>query len=412
MTQDSPIQTQDIPLPYRQRRPSRLPLLLSALALMFSMGSFTLLMFPEWVESLLHTLNPPSALSTRVESRQERITTRPPLTGNFSTLIADVSARLAPSVVNIDVKLKPRGDVFSEASVLDYFFGGGFPTPQKEQASQGSGVIYDAQKAYVLTNNHVIQGASQVQVTLQDGTQYLAKVIGSDPLTDLAVIQLQNVKTTLQSAPLSDSTQLRSGDWVIAMGSPLGFDHTVTLGIISAIARQVPGLNEEVPFIQTDAAINPGNSGGPLVNLYGEVVGINTAIAGNSQNIGFAIPANTIKSVATSLVEKGKVERPYVGVALHDLTPEIAEQLNVIPATKGVVVINVAPNSPAEKAGLQQGDIIQEVNGQSVQTAKDLQNQVRHAPMGSVFKLVVLRDKKRRTMSLKSVAMPMTAMQN
>ena len=408
MPQDSPMPT-DTTSPYRQRRGSRLPLLFSVMAFVFSVSAFAVLLVPEWGDSLRRWTIPATPPTPTIETPLKRVS-RPPISGDFSTLIADVSETLAPSVVNIDVKLTPSSDVFSEASILDYFFGGGLPMPPKEQASQGSGVIYDAKNAYILTNNHVIQGASQVQVTLQDDTQYLAKVIGTDPLTDLAVIQLQNVQTPLKAAPLADSTQLRSGDWVIAMGSPLGFDHTVTLGIISAMARQVPGLNEEVPFIQTDAAINPGNSGGPLVNLYGEVVGINTAMAGNSQNIGFAIPANTIKSVAPSLIQSGKVERPYVGVALHDLTLEIAEQLNVIPATKGVVVMNVAPNSPAEKAGLAQGDIIQEVNGQTVETAKDLQNQVRKAPLGTTFKLVVLREKKRRTIRLKSVAMPTTAL--
>jgi S1-C subfamily serine protease len=230
-------------------------------------------------------------------------------------------------------------------------------------------------------------------------------------LTDLAVIQLKSAEGKLKAAKLGNSAQLRTGDWVLAMGSPLGFDHSVTLGIVSAMARRVPDLNEEVPFVQTDAAINPGNSGGALVDLYGEVIGINTAILRNGQNIGFAIPSNTVKQVADELIAHGQVKRAYIGVMLAELTPEIIEQLDLFPAVKGVVVGQVVPNSPASKAGLQLGDVSQSVQGVDVSTPKAFQHVVRKEGIGKTLRLEVLREKKRLTVSLKSEAMNPQAFQ-
>jgi serine protease Do len=313
--------------------------------------------------------------------------------------------------VNIDVAVErlvqpasngegfPFGTDTSESEFFRRFLG--FPpgepqeAPRKEKQTvgQGSGVIVNAEKGYILTNHHVIHGASELVVTLNDKTKLKAKVVGSDALTDLAVVQVTPPKQGLKAAKLGDSGKLRPGDWVLAIGSPLGFDHTVTMGIISALSRQVPDLNENVDFLQTDAAINPGNSGGPLVNLSGEVIGINTAIiaTGKAQNIGFTIPSNTVKTITEQLIAQGKIVRPYIGVALQELSPELAKSLGLSANTKGVVVATVSQGSPAAKAGLQQGDVIQRINGELVTNPKDLQQKIRALPIGTELGLQVLR---------------------
>lgn len=356
-----------------------------------------------------------------------------PLTQSFKTLLADVASAMAPSVVNIDVSVErivhPMSQGFSfnfgdgsESELFRQFFGlpseqnapngNGQPYKEREQVGQGSGVIVDATKGYILTNHHVIKGATELLVTLNDKTKLKAKVVGSDALTDLAVLQVTPPKQGLTAAKLGNSAKLRPGDWVLAIGSPLGFDHTVTMGIISALSRQVPDINENVDFLQTDAAINPGNSGGPLINLSGEVVGINTAIVatGRAQNIGFAIPSNTVNSITQQLIQKGKIERAYVGVSLQDVTPDIAEQLGLPTNTKGVVVALVAPHSPADRAGLQQGDVIQRMNGEPVVDTKTLQTKIRALPIGSELGFQVLRAKgKLVACTLKTERLPISA---
>ena len=394
-------------LTFRQRRPSGLPLTFSVLATILAMLSLAFQLFPHLLTSVQHPFSstPQHASSSLpVPSRD----TRQPINSPFSTRLADISESLAPSVVNIEVRIRPQANT-NEDDVFRYFFGNqGFPFPQappQEQEGQGSGVIYNAEKGYIITNNHVVQGATQMRVRLNDGKIYSAKRIGSDALTDLAVIQLQSPQGRLESAKLGDSSKLRTGDWVLAMGSPLGFDHSVTLGIVSAISRRVPDLNEEVPFVQTDAAINPGNSGGALVNLYGEVIGINTAILRNGQNIGFAIPSNTVKQVVDELIAQGQVKRAYVGVMLAELTPDIIEQLGLFPAVKGIVLGQVMPNSPASKSGLQLGDVIQRVDGVDVLSPKAFQDLIRQKPIGTTFQLDVLRQQKRLNIKLKSEPM-------
>jgi S1-C subfamily serine protease len=393
-------------LTFRQRRPSPLPLTLSIVAVLLAGTSLVFQFFPHVLSSLQKPFSPvaehasPSVPAPSQDTRQA-------INSPFSTVLADISESLAPSVVNIEVRMRPA-NVNADDELFRYFFGNqGFPFPQapQEQGGQGSGVIYNAKKGYIITNNHVVQGATQMQVRLNNGKAYTAKLVGSDPLTDIAVIQLKSPEATLTAAKLGDSSHLRTGDWVLAMGSPLGFDHSVTLGIVSAMARRVPDLNEEVPFVQTDAAINPGNSGGALVDLYGEVIGINTAILRNGQNIGFAIPSNTVKQVADELIAHGQVKRAYVGVMLSALTPEIIEQLDLFPAVKGVVVGRVMPSSPASKAGLQLGDVIQDVQGVEVLTPKAFQALVRKEGIGKRLRLGVLRDKKRVTISLKTETM-------
>jgi S1-C subfamily serine protease len=371
----------------------RLPLLLSLLALAVALASHV---------GLLPSLNSPTLDGTSGSSFQTSTqqTSRPytsaMVQGNFSTLIADVAEKLAPAVVNIDVTVQKETPppAFGGSDIFRYFFGDAAPPPPQayQQQGQGSGVIYNAEKGYIITNHHVVGGATEIVVTLNNHTKLPAKLIGSDTLTDLAVIQVLPTKTTrLQAAPLAEESSIRPGDWAIAIGSPLGFDHSVTLGIVSALSRSVPDLNKEVAFIQTDTAINPGNSGGPLVNLAGEVMGINTAISGRAQNIGFSIPSGTVHHVVDTLIAEGRVKRAYVGVSLTPLDTALKEALGASSTTTGVVIAQVQPGSPAEKAGLQQGDILQRINGIAVTSAKDVQDVIRKHPVGSQFKVLVLR---------------------
>jgi S1-C subfamily serine protease len=363
-----------------------------------------------------------------------------------SNLIADVAEAVAPSVVNIDVEKSanvrmgnqgdsmpfgpeflekffgfsiPRGGPgggqeggagVPEDSPFRPFFqrfpggpgGGGFSGPMI--SGNGSGVVVDTQ-GHVLTNNHVVSNADKITVTLNDGRKFPAKVIGKDRFTDLAVLKMEGA-TGLKPAEMGKSAALRPGEWVLAIGSPLGFDHTVTLGIVSAISRRVPDLNTNVDFIQTDAAINPGNSGGPLVNLEGQVIGINTAISGSGQNIGFAIPVDLAKNVVNGLIAKGQITRPWIGLAMAELTPELAKSLGVSETIKGVVVAQVMPNSPAGKAGFQQGDIIQRIDGQMMQDAKQVQGLVREKAVNSPMNIQILRNGSMMALSVSTAQLP------
>lgn len=344
--------------------------------------------------------------------------------------VADVAQKLAPSVVNIDVvRSAPARATMPQAFEDDLFrrfFGlapedfapPSFPGPpgqgngfRLKQVGNGSGVVIDGE-GHILTNDHVVNGADELTVTFNTGkneesatVKAKATLVGTDPFTDLAVIKVdpQALKGLhLVPATLGNSDALRPGDWAMAIGSPLGFDHTVTLGIISALSRKIPDINSNVAFIQTDAAINPGNSGGPLVNLQGEVIGINTAISGQGQNIGFAIPVNSAKTVVDSLISKGKVERPWIGLSLGDLTPELIKSMGLPEGTQGVVVAQVLPKSPAQQAGLQQGDIIQRIDGQRVSDPKMMQELVRNKPVGTPLNLQLLRDGELKALSLKT----------
>jgi serine protease Do len=329
---------------------------------------------------------------------------------NASSLIADVAEQVAPSVVNIDVeKQAPTSPAYAmpfSDDLLRRFFGmraDAMPQQPQTVRGNGSGVVLN-QQGYILTNYHVVSQASKLTVTLNDGRKLPGTVVGHDKLTDMAVVKITADK--LSPAKLGSSETLRPGEWVLAIGSPLGFDHTVTIGIISALSRKVPDLNNNVQFIQTDAAINPGNSGGPLVNLKGEVIGINTAISGVAQNIGFAIPVDTVRQVADALVADGKIDRPWIGLGIGQLSPALAESLGLPANTEGVVVSQVAPNGPSARAGLKQGDVIQRVNGQRITEAKMLQDAVRHKPVNSALALQLLRDGQLVGVSLKTELMP------
>jgi len=274
--------------------------------------------------------------------------------------------------------------------------GGSFDTQQMPRKSAGSGVIIDP-SGIILTNNHVVAGGGKVTVRLHDGREYTAAKgdIMTDPNTDIAVVKIK-ANGALPYAKLGNSDQLRIGDWVLAVGQPFELENTVTAGIVSATGRSV-GITKYDEFIQTDAAINPGNSGGPLVNLKGEVVGINTAISSSSggfQGIGFAIPVNVAKWVSSQLLKDGKVHRAYLGVGIQPINEDLAQQLGMS-ALRGAVVTEVRPNSPAAKAGLQPQDVIVEFNGTPIYSPGNLSAMAGRAPIGSTEPIVVLRDGKR-----------------
>jgi serine protease Do len=287
----------------------------------------------------------------------------------------------------------PFRDFFGE-DFFERFFG---EPPQRERRSLGSGVIID-KGGYILTNNHVIEQADEIEVRLSDKRKFTAKVIGKDPKTDLAVIKI-DAPSDLPVAKLGDSAKIRIGEWAIAIGNPFGLDQTVTVGVISAVGRSDVGITTYEDFIQTDASINPGNSGGPLLNLNGEVIGINTAIVATGQGIGFAIPINMAREIKDRLIAQGRVVRGWLGVGIQELTEELAAQFGVKP-NDGVLVGNVMKDSPAERGGLRPGDIIQELNGTKISGVHQLQKEVAQASVGSQARLKVLRERESMTLTV------------
>lgn len=396
------------------------PMVLSALGLFLAGGAFTLglinVYHPETPWQASAQVVPGYFQDAEFQLAERSSPGDRKLFSGSANLIADVAEEIAPSVVNIDIQKTGRAMTISpfHDEFFQRFFGIQPMMPQRQFQQRvptvrgnGSGVIISAD-GKVLTNNHVIQGASDITVTVQDGRKFKATVVGRDPFSDIAVLKMENA-SNLKPAKLGTSQNLRPGEWVIAVGSPLGFDHTVTLGIVSALSRQVPDINTNVEFIQTDAAINPGNSGGPLVNLNGEVIGINTAIAGSGQNIGFAIPVDTVRKVTDDLIHSGRVTRPWIGLSMADLSPELAKSLGVSETIEGVIVAQVMPNSPSFRAGFQQGDIIQRINGSKVKTAKEIQELVRSKPVNSELNVQILRNGQMNALTLKTELLPDTA---
>jgi serine protease Do len=272
------------------------------------------------------------------------------------------------------------------------------------QQAKGSGVIIDS-SGVILTNNHVVNGADEVVVKLTDGREFVATEVKTDPKSDVAVVKIE--AENLTPAAVGNSDEMQVGDWVLAIGSPFGLDTTVTAGIVSAKGRG-PNINEREDFIQTDAAINPGNSGGPLVNLSGQVIGINTAISsrgGGNDGVGFAIPVNMAKWVASQLLDKGKVERSYLGVGIQPVTSSLADQFGV-PVGTGVVVNNVFPKTPAAEADLKTGDVIVAVDGKQVTSPQQLQGLVEQLKAGKEYTFKVMRDGKEVPVGVKVASMP------
>lgn len=307
--------------------------------------------------------------------------------------LAPMLEKVTPAVVNISTKTRVQvRDPFFEDPVFRQFFGlQGSPRERVEQ-SLGSGVIVDAAKGYVLTNNHVVGGADDITVTLQDGRDVKGKLVGTDPETDLAVVQIQ--ATGLAALPMADSGKLRVGDFVVAVGDPFGLGQTVTSGIVSALSRSGLGGTGYQNYIQTDASINPGNSGGALVNLRGELVGINTMIispSGGNVGIGFAIPTNLAGEVMQQLIAHGKVNRGNLGLEAQDITPRIAKVLG-LKDTKGVVVTRVTGGSAADSASIEVGDVITAIDGKPLRSAQELRNAEGLMPIGSTMKLTVQRN--------------------
>jgi Do/DeqQ family serine protease len=318
--------------------------------------------------------------------------------------LAPMLEKVTPAVVNISTKTRVQvRDPFFDDPVFRQFFGlQGVPRERVSQ-SLGSGVIVDAAKGYVLTNNHVVGGADDITVTLQDGRDFKGKLIGTDPDTDVAVVQIQ--ATGLQALPLADSSKLRVGDFVVAVGDPFGLGQTVTSGIVSALGRSGLGGTGYQNFIQTDASINPGNSGGALVNLRGELVGINTMIfspSGGNVGIGFAIPTNLSRDVMQQLIAHGKVSRGNLGLETQDITPRIAQVLG-LKNTNGVVVTRVSAGSAAENAEIEVGDVITAIDGKPLRSAQELRNAEGLLPVGSTVKLTVQRNGATRDVTAKLV---------
>ena len=311
---------------------------------------------------------------------------------------ADLAEKLMPSVVNISTtqtvvtNTNPFPFEFPPGSPFEDLFKE-FGTPQKRKASAlGSGFIIDA-KGIVVTNNHVIQGAEDILVRVDGDKEYKAKVIGADPLSDIAVLEIET-KDNFKPVKFGDSDKARIGDWVIAIGNPFGLGGTVTAGIISARNRSI-GLSRYEDFIQTDASINQGNSGGPLFDMNGNVIGINTAILGQSGSIGigFSIPSNSAKLVIDQLIEFGETKRGWLGVRIQDVSQEIAD-LEKLDKPRGALVASVAKNSPSDKAGIKAGDIILEFNGTPIKEMKELPKIVAATEVGKIVKVKIWRNKK------------------
>ena len=325
---------------------------------------------------------------------------------------ADLAQQLNPAVVNVSTTQVVKGqrrmlprfpmpgpfgerDPFEE--FFERFFGGEGQQREFRRHSLGSGFIIN-KDGYIVTNNHVVENAADIKVSLSDKEEFDAKVIGRDPKTDLALIKIE-AKKDLPTAPLGDSSKLRVGEWVVAIGNPFGLGHTVTAGIVSAKGRII-GAGPYDDFIQTDASINPGNSGGPLFNMGGEVVGINTAIVASGQGIGFAIPINAAKQVLVPLREKGKVVRGWLGVQVQRVTPDLAKSFG-LDRDRGALVADVMPNTPAERAGIQRGDIISEFNGHKIEEMNDLPRLVASTPPGTDVDVKLIRKSEEKVVRVK-----------
>lgn len=350
---------------------------------------------------------PSQALSipTEVDSPQVVAQQAPSANVGSKSFVATAVNRVGAAVVRIDTErtvTRRINDPMFDDPVFRRFFGESFPQrmPEERLRGIGSGFIID-RSGEILTNAHVVNQADKVTIRLQDGRTLEGTVQGADEVTDLAVIKVNSTKGDLPVAPLGDSADVQVGDWAIAVGNPLGFDSTVTLGIVSTLKRssaQVGIPDKRLEFIQTDAAINPGNSGGPLLNDRGEVIGINTAIRADAMGIGFAIPINKAKDIKDRLMRGERIAHPYLGVQMDNLTPELARANNTdpnspinVPEVEGVLVVRVVPNSPAAAAGLRRGDVILQIDKQPVTTGEQLQNIVENSRVGQTLQLKIQR---------------------
>ncbi|AMW32933.1 Do family serine endopeptidase [Fervidobacterium islandicum] len=327
---------------------------------------------------------------------------------DYQSPIVNVVKVAAPAVVKIDVVVQT--EVYIDPFIREFYrqFFGDIPRQFEESNSVGSGFII-SKEGYIVTNYHVVKGAKKITVTMLNGDIYDAQYIGGDEELDIAVIKIKPTKD-LPVLEMGDSDKLQIGEWAIAIGNPLGFQHTVTVGVISATGRKIPkpdGSGYYTNLIQTDAAINPGNSGGPLLNIYGQVIGINTAIINPTQamNIGFAIPINVAKRFINQIIATGKVEKAYLGVYVQTVTEELAKSLG-LKVTKGVYVFQVEKDSPAAKAGIKEGDVIVKFNGQVVESAEELTSLVRNYTPGTKVKVTLNRAGKEMTVEVALGTLP------
>ena len=341
-----------------------------------------------------------------------------PLPGTDDQLFVRVAEAATPAVVNIStsrvIKSRPGGgqqqNPLFEDPFFRRFFGDDFfrqfETPQsRREQSLGSGVIVDP-AGYIVTNNHVVAQADEIKVLLSDKREFTGKVVGSDPKTDVAVVKIE--AKDLPTVPWGDSSQLKVGEYVLAIGNPFGLNQTVTMGIISAVGRANVGIADYEDFIQTDAAINPGNSGGALVNTRGELIGVNTAIfsrSGGYMGIGFAVPSDMVRLVMTSLIKGGKVIRGWLGVSIQEVTSDLAKQFGLKDA-RGALISDVLKDTPAERSGLKRGDVVVKYNGHDIANAGQLRNLVAETPVGQQVAVVVVRDKHEKELTVKIEEQP------
>ncbi|MBD2440281.1 HhoA/HhoB/HtrA family serine endopeptidase [Nostoc sp. FACHB-110] len=367
--------------------------------------------------------NQPQVSQTASSLALSRVNAAPPLPATTDpNFVTKVVQRVGPAVVRIDSSRTVKTEIPEQFNdpFFRRFFGDDIPQAQeKVERGTGSGFILSGD-GRILTNAHVVDGADTVTVTLKDGRSYKGKVLGKDELTDVAVVKIQ--ADNLPTVTIGNSEQLQPGEWAIAIGNPLGLDNTVTTGIISATGRssnQIGAADKRVDYIQTDAAINPGNSGGPLLNYRGEVIAMNTAIIQGAQGLGFAIPINTAQRIANQLITTGKVQHPYLGIQMVGLTPQLKENINSDPNSglnvdedKGVLVVKVMPNSPAAKAGIRAGDVIEKLNGNAVTDASAVQRAVDSSQVGGDVSLELRRQGQTLTLAVRPGAFPSQAQDN
>ncbi len=381
-------------------------------------GAGTAVIGDRWLSSSNPVPVVQPAIAQAAETQVAQSRTSAVLSATDPNFIATAVEQVGPAVVRINSSRTVRTQIppIFKDPFFRQFFGSELPdTPStRVERGTGSGFIINGE-GLILTNSHVVNGADTVSVKLKDGREFQGKVLGQDPVTDVAVVKIQ--ANNLPVVRIGNSDQLRPGEWAIAIGNPLGLDNTVTAGIISATGRtsaEVRVPDKRVSFIQTDAAINPGNSGGPLLNQRGEVIGMNTAIiGGGAQGLGFAIPINTAQKIAQQLIATGKVNHPYLGIRMTTLTPELKKQINsdreanlTVQDDRGILIYSVMQNSPAARAGLRAGDVIKKINGQGVETAEQVQSAVEASAVGGSLQVEVNRNGRSTTIAVRPGAFP------